>query len=146
VNCLYQIREFSISIMQCLYYDIETFLNWWINYKKYKSSRVSNWRPLTLLTTCLISLPTRHYMFMFLVLFFWVVYYASKINKIVSLVNQKMSIEMLLQDIAIFKMSQKCLSLWHLTRCLKQCLYSHCDTLFLRYIPKCHKNMSLWLI
>jgi hypothetical protein len=37
------------------------------------------------------------------------VYRASQINKIVSLVKQKMSPEMSLQDIVIFKMSQKCL-------------------------------------
>jgi hypothetical protein len=45
---------------------------------------------------------------MFWVLFFWVVCYASQINKIVSLVKQKMmSLEMSLQDIVIFIMSQK---------------------------------------
>jgi hypothetical protein len=44
---------------------------------------------------------------MFWVLFFWVVYCTPQINKIVSLVNQKMYLEMSLQDIVIFKMSQK---------------------------------------
>jgi hypothetical protein len=35
--------------------------------------------------------------------------FASQINKIVSLVNQKLSLIMSLQDIVIFKISQKCL-------------------------------------
>jgi hypothetical protein len=40
------------------------------NLEKYKLYRVSNLRPLALLTTCLTSLPTQHYVFMFQVLFF----------------------------------------------------------------------------
>jgi hypothetical protein len=42
---------------------------------------------------------------MFQVLFL-VVYCASQINKIVSLVNQKISLKISLQDIVILKMSQ----------------------------------------
>jgi hypothetical protein len=68
-----------------------------------------NSKPLALPTTCLTTFPTQHYVLMFRVLIFWVVYCASQINKIMSLVNQKISLEISLQDVAIFKMSQKCL-------------------------------------
>jgi hypothetical protein len=54
---------------------------------KYKSSRALNSRPLALLTTCVTNLPTQHYVSMFQVLFFCLVHCASKINKIVYLVN-----------------------------------------------------------
>jgi hypothetical protein len=44
------------------------------------------------------QLPTQHYVTMFKVLFFWVVYYASQINIIVSLVNQKISINVTIRN------------------------------------------------
>jgi hypothetical protein len=73
--------------------------------KNTKKIVVSNSKPLALLLTCLTSLPIQYYVFIFWVLFFWVVCCASQIHKIMSLVNQKMSLEMPLQDIAILKLS-----------------------------------------
>jgi hypothetical protein len=87
----------------------QSFLEALCNVFTITSSGVLNSRPFTLQTTCLTCLPIQHYVFMFWVLFFWVVYYAPQINKIVSLVNQKMPVEMSLQDIAILKISQNCI-------------------------------------
>jgi hypothetical protein len=57
--------------------------------------------------------------FIFRVLFFLVVYCASQNNKIISLVNQKMSLERSLYDIVIFKMSLHCFYIDNLQDALK---------------------------
>jgi hypothetical protein len=96
--------------------------------------------------TCLTSLPTQHYVSMLQVLFFRVFYCASQINKIVSLVNQKMSLQISLQDNSHFqnvtKMPLHCLYMDTLQDALKNAS-TVLVTLFLRHIPKFHKNMTL---
>jgi hypothetical protein len=72
-----------------LYYHINIFL---VLNKLWKCKvKVSNSRPLALVTTYLTNSLTHHYESMFWV-FFLVIHYSSQINTIVSLLNQNMSL------------------------------------------------------